>query len=446
MTPTNQENFDEQARRSRELAEEEVIGETGGSHLISAGIMVISVAAFLFIVWAAFAKVEERAIALGEIIPSDKLYAIQHLEGGIVDKILVEEGDMVEKDQPVVLLDKASVEAQLDQMLSRRAALKLYVERLTAFAEGRETDLKLVGKEFQALQSANVETLNSQIVAKQSQKDVLLKQIQQKKTEIETNHNSVEGAQKQVELLQEEEQAQKPLMEKGITPKVVYLDVLKSLEQAKAEKLRLQGVGKTLEASINELEQRIIELDARLKKEAFSERSRALGELTEAEDVLSSLEDRMQRLAVTSPVRGIVKQLLIKNVRGVIPAGGLIAEVLPVDEPLIIEARVNTRDIGFVQVGQKAQVKVQTYDFTRYGMLEGKVESLSATTFLDKEGIPYYRVKISLDKNHLGEDETQHRVLPGMTVQADIVTGEKTILDYILKPIYLVAKEGFKER
>ncbi len=169
-------------------------------------------------------------------------------------------------------------------------------------------------------------------------------------------------------------------------------------------------------------------------------------ERAELRAALARAEDRVQRLAVRAPVRGTVKGPLTETLGGVIAAGATVMEIIPSDAALIVEARVQTRDIGFVHAGQAVRIKVATYDYTRFGSIDGKVDTVSATTFQDEKGNPFYRVRVTLAHNYVGQDPAASRVMPGMTVLADIRTGEKSVLAYLLKPVLRVSGEALHER
>jgi HlyD family type I secretion membrane fusion protein len=196
-----------------------------------------------------------------------------------------------------------------------------------------------------------------------------------------------------------------------------------------------------------ELQDRIADLDALERQDAVGELGTVTAELAQVNEALARATDQVTRLEVTAPVSGFIQNLQVRNPGTVIPAGGVLMEVVPVDDELMVEARISTRDVGHVAPGQPVTVKVSSFDFVRYGAVDGVLQTISATTYIDEQtGQPYYKGMVSLAQPHLGEDPDANRILPGMTVQADIVTGEKTLLEYILKPIYVSLAHAFRER
>jgi len=180
--------------------------------------------------------------------------------------------------------------------------------------------------------------------------------------------------------------------------------------------------------------------------EARQEAARVALEIAETAEVARKLEDRAERTLLRAPTSGVLRGLAVHRPGTVLPPGGLIAEIMPHDAPLVADVRITPRDIGFIEVGQPVHVKVQAFDYARYGAVEGVVERVSAGTFLDEQRQPHYRVRIALKQQHVGRDPGKAQLVPGMTVQADITTGNKTVLQYLLKPIYSAMAASFHER
>ena len=216
---------------------------------------------------------------------------------------------------------------------------------------------------------------------------------------------------------------------------------------------RLEGDVRSIDSQISEAQNAISEYENRLATAAIRNRDQALQDLEEVEnqiaqntETLGKLEGRVERMTVRAPVRGIIQDLKINTVGGVIGAGEPIMEIVPLDRTLIVEAHVAPRDIGNLQIVQRARVKVSAFDFSRYGVIEGTLDFLSATTFIDDNGDSFYKGRITLDQNHVGPDPDKNLILPGMTVEADIVTGQKTVLAYLLKPVHTSLSSAFRER
>ncbi len=438
-------SFDPRFRRIRDIANADIIHETGTSKMVSRGIAAVGLFIVTFLVWAAIAKVDEITIAMGEVVPVGSMRPIQHLEGGIVSEILVEEGELVEVGTPLVRFDAQSASAELEQVRARQVALLLQQERLRAYAEDRTPNFSFAPEEFDSLVADQDSIFESEMVSRQNQRNILVQQVAERRSELDTNQEQQASSGRQVKLLQDEFEVRKKLFEDGLLSRVMFLGVQRDLETAKGNRQRLIGNAATIRESIIELEQRLAELDSRLRQEALRQLGTVSSELSEVDQILSGLENRDTRLTALSPVRGLVQQVAVQA-GGVVAPGGLVAEVVPVDAGFLIEGRVSTRDIGFVNGGQPVDIKVHTYDFSRYGSVPGQVISTSATTMLDESNTPFYRVRASLSQPYVGHDQLANPVFPGMTVQMDIKTGQKSILQYLLKPFYTAVNEGFRER
>ncbi len=214
-----------------------------------------------------------------------------------------------------------------------------------------------------------------------------------------------------------------------------------------SELSRLRGQEMTARKALGELDKRIGDLDNNVRQDALNELGAVTGEMAQIQDSMERLRDRVKRLEVVAPVKGFVQNLKAKTMGSVVPAGGVLMEIVPVDDELLVETKISTRDVGHLQAGQKAAVKVASYDFVRFGSIEGELTRISATTYVDeKENTPYYKGWIRLQQPYVGYNPEENRILPGMTVQSDIITGDKTLLEYLLKPIQRSLAQAFRER
>lgn len=359
---------------------------------------------------------------------------------------MVEDGDIVEADQPLVRPGAAGSLPDLDQMRAREASLVLQAERLRAFAEERTPDFSASAREYRDLVADQTAIITMQSEARRSQRLVLEDQIAQRQQELRNLGEHQKTLKQHVLLVEEDLALREELITDQLISKLDYLDAKQSLNQARGKLASLRGEIRQAGRALSESNSRLLELNAKLRNEAVSEMGAVTAELTEVREGLAKLQDRVDRLVIRAPVRGIVKGLVTRTVGGVLVPGEVVLEIVPMDEDLIVEARISPFDIGHVQVNQTANVKVIAYDFARYGAISGVLQSLSASTFRDEEGKPFYKGIISLAKNHVGNDPEANIVLPGMTGQADINTGEKSILQYLLKPIYVSASQAFHER
>lgn len=446
LAPPERKGVKRGDRQSRFLAQSVILEESGSSGLIRAAMMTIAAVITGFVIWASLTDVDEVAVATGEVVPTGRVQTIQHLEGGIISAILAKEGDIVEAGQVLVRMDPAAAIADLDQVRAREAALILQAERQRAIGTGREPDFSIVRPEYQAMASDQESIYRSQKLALEKRRGVLLDQVKQRQAEIRSLQEKEENQIQHLALLEEELTMREALYKKGLSTKVLYLTSQRDVNRARGE---LTGLVTDLDRaadSLAEVRSRLIELETNQREVSLTEMGTVGAELAQVREQLHQREARVLRLEVASPLRGIVKGLTNHTIGGVVVPGGILMEIVPLDEELIVEAKISSRDVGHVTVGQPVRVKVVTYDYARYGGITGELRSVSPSTFLDEKGVPYYLGIISLDRGYVGYDPERNRVLPGMTVQADINTGKKTLIAYLLKPVYSSVSESFRER
>ncbi len=433
-------------RQTRFLAQSVILEEAGSSGLIRVAMVTISLVICAFLVWSAVTNVDEVAVTSGEVVPAGQVQAIQHLEGGIVRDILIQEGELVEKGKVLMRLDPTSALAELDQMQARRIGLTLQAERLRALGTGREPVFNLEDDRYENMMDDQRTIYESQIEAAENRRETTLKQIDQKRSELEVFGEQEETLARNADILEEELLLRESLFQQGLTSKVVYLDIKREVNKARGDLAKLVTDRQRAAEALAEVRSRLAELETDAREQALAQLGEVTGELAQVNESLDNLRDRVRRLDIVAPVRGIVKGQQVYTVGGVLPAGGVVLEIVPLDKELIVETRITTRDVGHVRIGQPVTVKVTTYDFARFGGITGELRDVSASTFLDENGEPYYKGTVSLDRGYVGFDPEQNRVMPGMTVQADIKTGQKTLLAYLLKPVYSSVSTSFRER
>lgn len=415
--------------------------------------------------WASLAHVPEVAVSIGEIAPTSAPAPIQHLEGGIVSEVLVNEGQAVEEGQALLRMNDAVAQTELLQAQHRLESLRLQAERLAAAADrnavaldGRsrlapagvlahagddETMPPLGSGLFLEQQRA---ALTARLRALADRVSVLQEQVAQRRSDIATLAGQISSVQDQMELHAKELAIREDLAKNGLTTRLSVLEAQRLLMSAKAEHERLTGQRATAERSLAEAEARVVEAQSAAIDEARQEAARVALEIAETTEVVRKLEDRAERVVLRAPIGGVVRGLAVHRPGTVLPPGGLIAEIMPQDTQLVADVRLMPRDIGFIEVGQPVHVKVQAFDYARFGSVEGRVERVSAGTFLDEQRQPHYRARIALKQQHVGHDPRHAQLVAGMTVQADITTGTKTVLQYLLKPIYSAMAASFHER
>jgi HlyD family type I secretion membrane fusion protein len=414
--------------------------------IVSGGVFLTVLLIAGAIVWASITELSEVARTPGEVVPAGLIHKVQHLEGGIVDDIYVQNGDEVAVGQILVSLAASPTRAELQQLQTRRAGLALDLERLTALLEERAPVFESDGNLFPTLVASQHARYVDQMASHREQIALIQAQIRQREAELASLDGQIDAAREEIELLQQLEQMQEQLAAKQIVARVDLINVKVRHADATRDYRELQGQLRVARDALAEAEQRRVELDSRLREALSSEASELAVQLAEVEQSILRTRDRLHRLEVRAPVAGIVKGLGVNTIHEVVESGEVIMEIVPIGKELIVESRISTTDIGHVQTGQPVDVKVTSYESTRFGSVPGTLRRISASTYLDRDEQPYYLAEIALERDFLGTASARHRILPGMTVQADILTGRKTILDYVLKPVYRGFQAAFRER
>ncbi|MEX0695143.1 MAG: HlyD family type I secretion periplasmic adaptor subunit [Rhodospirillales bacterium] len=428
------------------LAQSLMLEERGPNHLIRLAALFVCVMVCLFIVWAAITEITEVVVSSGEVSPIGSVKRVQHLEGGIVKEIFVGEGDLVKQNDVLLRLEESGIVPERDQLLTRLSNLELRAVQLAAISSGEDLDLSKVDPRYREMARTQVEVLAAKREAFEAQADVLRDQLGQRRNELQLLRDQVSGNKRQIEILKQQVEMRRTLEEKGLISKVILLNDQRELARAESALAELQGKQKTAQNAIDEAISRLEETESRSRMDASEQYAQVLGEIAELKDTIELKNDQIRRLAIRSPVTGIVQELQTETVGGVIAPGSTVLEVIPNDADLYVEARISTQDIGFIYVSQEATVKVTAFDYTRYGGINGTIQGFSATTVQDEEGNTFYRARIKLAKNYVGDDPDRNRVLPGMEVIADVKTGKKTLLEFLLKPVVKALSESFRER
>jgi HlyD family type I secretion membrane fusion protein len=388
-------------------------------------------------------RVPEIAIGLGEITPVIAPAPVQHLEGGIVTEVLAEEGDLIEPGQPILRMNSVVVQADLRQAQLRLEFLQLYAQRLAATEENAAVIPSIPAGIFQIPQRA---ALEARLQALADRRAVLQEQAAQRRNDITTLEGQITALEAQVTLHTKELGTREELARSGLTTRLAVLEARRLLLGATAERDRLRGQRASAQRSLAEAEARIAEMHSTAADDARQEATRVALEIEETEESVRRLEEQTERTLLRASIGGILRGLAVHRPGTVLQPGVLVAEIMPLDVSLVADVRLAPRDIGFIAVGQEAHLKVQAFDYTRFGSVTGRIERISAGTFLDEQRQPHYRARIVLSQQHVGNDPRQSRLVPGMTVQADITTGAKTVLQYLLKPIHSAMSASFHER
>lgn len=407
------------------------------------------IAFFVFLLaWAHFAVIDEVTKGDGKAIPSSRIQKIQNLEGGIVAQIYVKEGQIVEAGAPLIRLDDTRFASNVGETEADRVAMELRVERLSAEVENRPLNITAQARKSVPSQAANEESLY--MSRRQQLADEvggLQQQLVQRQQELREFTSKAEQYRNSLNLLRQEISMSEPLVARGAISPVEVLRLRRSEVETRG---MLDGTTLAVpraQAAIGEVQRKIDETRGKFRSEALTQLNEARTDLAKTQATAKGLEDRVSRTMVTSPVRGIVKQVLVNTVGGVIQPGSDMAEIVPLDDSLLVEARIRPQDIAFLHPGQKAMIKFTAYDYTIYGGLEGTLEQIGADTVQDEEKKnTFYLIKLRTNKSHLGSDEKPLLIIPGMVASVDIITGKKSVLSYLLKPIIKSRAEALHER
>jgi len=400
------------------------------------------------ILWASLASIDEVTRGEGRAIPSSRLQKVQNLEGGIVAEVFVHEGEVVKAGTPLLRLDDTQFRSNAGETQADRLALQERIQRLTAQLNDASTLTLAPEIVQQAPDIANGEMELFASVNKRIQSELagLNEQLVQKKQELLDFQGKASQYRRSLGLQQQEVSMSEPLVAKGAISKVEVLRLRRGVVETQGQLDSVTLAIPRAEAAIKEIESKVSETRGRYRSEALGQLNEARTDLSKIEASGKAITDRVNRTLVTSPVRGVVQQLLVNTIGGVIQPGNDLVEIVPLDDKLLVEAKIRPQDIAFLRPGQEATVKFTAYDYTIYGGLKGTLEQISPDTVTDKDGKSFYIIRLRTDKNHLGTDEKPLLIIPGMVASVDIITGKKTVMAYLLKPILRAKAEAFRER
>ena len=405
------------------------------------------IAVFAFFAWAYFAQIDEIARGSGKVIPSGKNQIVQNLEGGIVEDILVKEGELVQKGEPLVKISNQKSQSSFKANKIKSDSLRAKIVRLKAQATGKKfvlnENLKDKIPQFMAneksLYETNINELNSKIAT-------LKEKLKQRQQELLEANMHISHLRDSYRMISEEVRMTEPMVKKGIRSKIDFLKLKREANDIQERYLTTKKSIPRLKSAIKEAKSSINSARLIFQSDAKTKLNEAMAQYRAIKANNTSLKDQVTRTLVKSPMKGIVKNLFIHTVGGVIKPGEDIMEIVPSEEKLLVEVKIKPSDIAFIYYGQKAIVKFSAYHFSIYGGLSGKVVLISPDTIKDKKGKTFYTVRIQTDKNYIAYKGKKLKIIPGMTTTVNIITGKKTILDYILKPILKTKENMFTER
>lgn len=404
----------------------------------------VVVAIICVVVWACFAPIDEVTRGSGRVIPSSQLQRVQSFDGGVVQEIQVAEGDFVEAGDLLMRIDPTRFLSNFNENRAKAETLQAKAERLRALAtvssfdpseELIEQAPNIVSRERELYQSS-LETLDEQ-------KQILQQRLEQRRAELNEAAARRNAASRELNLASQELNMTRPLLSSGAVSEVEVLRLQREVSRASGERNQAAAQVSRLEAAIVEAQGELREVDAKARTEWRQELSATLGELSALNESSEGLQDRVRLSEIRSPVDGVVQRLAINTIGGVAQPGQEVVDIVPTDDALVVEAKIAPQDIAFLRPGLPATIKLTAYDFSIYGGLDAELEHISADTTTDEEGNTYYRVRVRTQDE---EAASEVEVIPGMTAQVDILTGKRTVMQFLLKPVLRAWGNAMGER
>ncbi|MFY0677757.1 MAG: HlyD family type I secretion periplasmic adaptor subunit [Neptuniibacter sp.] len=401
----------------------------------------------LAIYWASWAELDEITRGDGEIIPSSQLQIVETLEGGAVSEILVREGDIVNKGQVLLRIDDIRFSSSLKENQVRLYELVAKSARLKAEADGIPFDKSVsLPEQYQSMIDQEQFLYTARKAELEASLGALKQQVKQRDQELKAARSQEQQLVRSYNLLRRELTITEPLLKEGVISEVEFLRLRRQLNDLQGE---LSGVRLNIpriEATLEETKQNLGEAELQFRNEVRRELNEVGAEISRIKEALTGMNDRINRAEVKAPVKGTVKQLLVNTVEGVVQPGDELLNIIPWEDTLLVEARVKPADIANIAPGQRAVIKVSAYDFSIYGGVDAKVVFVSASTILDEEGNSYYLVRLETDQPFVAAADKKLPLIAGMTVGVDILTGKKTVMDYLLKPVLKAKNKALTER
>ncbi|APE29536.1 secretion protein HylD [Halomonas aestuarii] len=406
-------------------------------------VVVLAVAALL--TWAWFASIDEVTRGTGRVIPSSQLQRVQSYDGGVVQEILVREGESVEAGELLMRIDPTRFLSTFRENRAKAQSLQARAERLRALATGSPfTPSQALTDQAPAIVAQERELYANGLDKLAEEQSILQERLAQRRAELDEAQSRRDTAARELGMASQELNLTRPLLQSGAVSEVEVLRLRRDVSRASGERTQAAAQVERLQSAIEEAQSQLREVELNARNDWRTELSRTLGELAALNESSSGLEDRVRLSEIRSPVDGVVQRLGFNTLGGVVQPGQEVIDIVPTDDALLVEARIAPQDIAFLRPGQPATIKLTAYDFAIYGGLEAELDHISADTITDDEGNTYYLVRV-----RTLEEAGQQReldVIPGMTAQVDILTGKRTVMQYLLKPVLRAWENSMGER
>ena len=399
----------------------------------------------LFLAWASFAKLDEVTRGEGKVIPSKQVQVLQSLDGGIVNEILVHEGDVVQHDQLLIKIDETRFVSSVKENRAQYFGLLARAARLKAISENKPFEPpEEVSKEAPDIVSQEMQLYEAKKAEVTAAISIAQQQLSQRRQELNEAQAKRAQADQGYQLTSKELAVTKPLINSGAVSEVELLRLERDVSRYRGERDMASAQITRIQAAIGEAQRKIEEVELNHRNDAGKELSEVMAKLNSLAEGSVALSDKVKQSSIRSPVKGTVKRLLVNTVGGVIQPGKDMIEIVPLEDALLLEAKVLPRDIAFLRPGQPALVKFTAYDFSIYGGLEGTLEHIAADTVTDDKGNSFYIVRVRTSKS--GFSDANLPIIPGMVAEVDILTGKKSVLSYLLKPVLRASQVALTER
>lgn len=434
----------------------ERLAESGSPKIIIASMLAICFVLVLLLLWAGFTDIDEVANGTGEIVPIEQIVPVQHLDGGIVYKVDVADGDSVKKGQVLFELNPEPNTSDLKRLQKRQNSLEIGIYRLQSQLSGKnlsEADImkiitykNITEPDLMKLEISNAEQYQEQELQQaEYNRAQLVSRLEQEKMNLKNAQDQIYHLEERKKVIEDQLQMYNQLSSQQAVSKVDVLNVQERLQEIMGNLLTASKDHTTIESTILDLENKMRTFEFDKNNAALKELNDDTAQLLEVREQISRAQIAVDQLVVKAATDGIIKGLSL-HPGDVVTAGTVLFDIVPISSNLIAEIKISTTDVGQIAVGDPVQVKVGTYDFATYGALEGTLTSISASTFLDPDKKPYYKCEVTLEKNYLGDNPNKNLVFPGMTVIAEVKTGRKSLLKYMLKPINRTFNQAFHEK
>lgn len=416
-----------------------------GTHLFVASGATLVVG---FLVWAHFGVLDVVSQASGEVVPFSQLKSVQHLEGGIVSAISVREGDIVARDQPLVVLESLARGADVNEMSIRLATLGVNVARLEAEAEDRAAvtypdDAVRKHADLVAAAETLFKSRRGRLASTLAGLQDVLSQREQAAGEVEAR---LRNSRNTLKHLEEQVSISTSMLKEGLSNRYTHLALLRELSGLRSRIDEDESGLRRTQAAIKEARAQIETTRQTYRQDVIEQLASTRRDLDELSQRFSKLNDNLDRTVIRSPVAGVIKTLYVATEGGVVKPGGTVVDIVPAGDRLIVEAKLPTFDIGYVSTGQTAKIKLASQDSVRFGTIDGTVINIGPDTSVTDKGSAFYKVRIETASDHFQHNNQRYRLYPGMQVIANIRTGERTVLAYIMEPFLGLAGTALHER